>query len=1572
MTNRDLLKENTLDTKRRELSARAQEVAGLEDIRDNVIKPRRDSVEKFLTEQVAPAVGAPFRALAERYPQQAQALGQSPIVQNLLTGLGAYSRYVVEPSAELGGRIFSDAFMALPDIARGQAPLSRTPEFIRAVGKKAGKSDLLTAAADATAEIRYSRDSYFLGERVLGSLVFDPLNFLPVGGAFKALPKAAGQAIIATTADRAAMKLGIIPDRRGLIGKALTLNNSSVANYTEGLAADTVASFALPHIMKTAAPEVTLYGQLKDFTETSFENLYKGMRADRGTKARMQYIQGVFQKAKILDRIDETMLPEDIVTTVVRASQEWVRRETGQLYTEKVITLPTGAPKSFTGKALKGLGTEAPTETRRMTPDVFNAELAAGVEAKDPIWLAIRDAQTLPTAKERMAAELKLRDMGVRVQEQGMTKLPNPWYRMNQRIRSEFSVLWLTLNPGWHIGNYSTNMLALGLEGGFDTATRTGAGQVKQGMWSTAKLMGIKTEVPRAVSYSELQGIRSLEQQATFGQVMQSTAEDVQLRNLLQTSSNDTIIESFLRQIQAATGGKQSTVESFIPKPGRDLINALRAAGSTNENSAKRALFEAVVREVDQKNLRSALAGAGYVGVQADNVINLVVQHGREGALKRLGAGAYDAADLIDWGKLNPVVHGHLKAELEAVRATKIKAGESGILTADDVRPVLQKVRGITAERGQVLRKLAAPTGTFDDIADLGEEAVARVTATIQGRTDLGPTEVAAALKSMAGHNHTLAREREMSLVAQKFERSVVPYMQSVAHGKVARKFSDEAKDMREYVQLHHFMIQERHIERVQQLANAGRYDEIARENSLYYLQAEKLFSHYEKAFTTWEKEFEVALEKAGAPIASVAEARAVAATMPPITAATSPTEVGAKSVGGWAFNTDRETLAKIIQEAGLPREVVPGVEPTAAGMARYQYARHVEDIDTAIGNLRNPALTAPPKAQELAKVRRALEGSRTLTQQQAVTRTEEALFNYGLNTNMDFAFNHIAPFPFWSTRTLLSMALRVGLNPQNMARTARLAKLWWEDSKDKPRSAFMAEKVYTMPDGTEILIRPYTLFVPMGRPALELIHEGSDPNETVGWQDITKALKQMSGLNPYFYTELALGHVFGTEASGFGVFRSPEQMVKDLVPQQRVVRGLVGQLPEGAKFLEEGPLNVITKFSPADKYRFVYTIRDAVRTNELSGEQAEIMLQSISDGAPTDEAYVYIARAMRDDSKRLFGMMTPKGPLPGAFFGTAIVPIRVTQKEAREVFNKYFEVDENGIPKLDALQKEAIRKEWKHLFVGRSFLPPADLPAEGKLYETWQDTADYWHQVEQASDQRLDSQEQIDRTHVGKAWIDATQEINSVFKAKKLGWHNPSDGTGSFPSAAISTDERNKFNTALGKKSRPEHPLDVGYQNFVSILADPDFHDANTGEPKYNELNAAIDAYNGTASPEQKKYNKQRLERDRTKKERAYFKAREDTKPYWEAWKTLPENLGMAYQVYQAKRSKNTEEANMLAAFDPYVRLAIKMVTKRREYLAKSDPTIRHALAEFWSTGPEAIMNRKLAAARGEIPSID
>lgn len=486
----------------------------------------------------------------------------------------------------------------------------------------------------------------------------------------------------------------------------------------------------------------------------------------------------------------------------------------------------------------------------------------------------------------------------------------------------------------------------------------------------------------------------------------------------------------------------------------------------------------------------------------------------------------------------------------------------------------------------------------------------------------------------------------------------------------------------------------------------------------------------------------------------------------------------------------------------------------------------------------------------------------------EAVRTMENDYFNYSTRNNIDWLMSTLSPYPFWQSRFCVHFATRCLDNPKQMNAFILLVKKWSDSTKDLPSFLMSSPISLSLPDGGEVRFSPYQFFFPLGYGISSIERYSDQANDAV---DAIAQIQDMVGgyLMPYWEIAASLvGNNLGlpvTKSRGTGLARQPVEVIKDIVPQLKLLREFMSVNSHTTKWAVDHGLT-----TEGEQAQVVRTIGDALNSGELTNQvEAQEAIDSIYDGNPNALALKYwsktLGRKATSDIPRYAGL-----------------PLSYWASDSKKTWavQQILYPEEGDLLAPDA-QKELL-KQYPGLDIVRGNIVPAGLDV--KQEKRWKAAREYYVLVDKAKESR-DSQltklqQRFDNPEIGATVTGAeyrSQRTNIL--QQFYGSIDTASMRASELGAPITREQRDAFWKEVGRKVYPRHPLEDVVEEYYRIEAQD--YEMPDGSMDWDSYFRDRKSYMDNLAPWIKSWLEKYLT-DPTRPDADYIKTQKIVEKYW------------------------------------------------------------------------------------------
>jgi len=553
----------------------------------------------------------------------------------------------------------------------------------------------------------------------------------------------------------------------------------------------------------------------------------------------------------------------------------------------------------------------------------------------------------------------------------------------------------------------------------------------------------------------------------------------------------------------------------------------------------------------------------------------------------------------------------------------------------------------------------------------------------------------------------------------------------------------------------------------------------------------------------------------------------------------------------------------------------------------------------------------------------------------EGIRTAEGDLFNYGMRTNLDWALSTLMPYPFWPTRFALNFGIRACENPRQLNALVVLMNQWQQQAEDLPGFLMASPLKITMPDGTQLRFSPFQWLFPLGYTGFSFMRYGDQVDDLA---DALHNIQDFTGgyLFPTWELLAGLTSQFGApfyESRGVGVARDPYEVLRDFVPQLRLLRGSMGVSPWVAKNALEHHL-----VPDRDIMLAVRAIGEAVNEGEITPEQGDKAAEALYDRRPDPIALQYLSKSAskiwQTDLARYMGL-----------------PISLWRPEQQESFRlQQLMYNKNEAPVRQEMQ-QGLEALYPGMEVIRGNLVPAGLRKREE--EEWKASREYYQSVENAKalrDEELtELQAAFDNPQIG-ATVSPNEYISrrrSIYD-RYLGGVRTSNVRADELGAPITSEQREEFWRRVGRQVWPSDVVSDYVEKYYQIEAD--LYPSSTGDIDWEEFFKAKEGFLASLPLWLRQLIEETLDNP-SAPDYDYRMALKVTKPYWSLKDVLisrdEELYDLAEQIsYYDVVDRNI--AKVLRQNPRYVRME-RDLKVNRERMRRANPQLEAALQRYW-----------------------
>ena len=552
---------------------------------------------------------------------------------------------------------------------------------------------------------------------------------------------------------------------------------------------------------------------------------------------------------------------------------------------------------------------------------------------------------------------------------------------------------------------------------------------------------------------------------------------------------------------------------------------------------------------------------------------------------------------------------------------------------------------------------------------------------------------------------------------------------------------------------------------------------------------------------------------------------------------------------------------------------------------------------------------------------------------------SQYALFNYASRTNVDWAMSTLMPYPYWQTRFILHWATRCIDHPSQFNALVVLMKHWGEATKDLPTFLMASPIKLDLPDGSQVRFSPSMYFFPLSYTGLEVLRYGDQINDLV---DGMAMLQDFVGGYMYPTVEMAMGLMSysfdapGYRSRGIGVAKNPTEIVKDILPQLKLLRGALGHNPSAVRWGLEHNM-----FTETDIAMAIRAMGDALNSGELTDVEAvKDAIRDLQDRRPNPLALKYLGQMLQrrlwTDSARYSGIPASKW--------------YPEQQNTHQLMQLLYPDD--STPPAPDVQRQLLAA-YPGLEVTRGVTVPAGLNRSQE--DRWQASKRYYDTVDAARQQFLvdDMKELMDdfespepgATISASDFIGRRRSLYDQYRGVIL----EARSSAARNNAPIETDDRELFWREVGRPVWPKHPLDELVDQYYEIEA-VNFPGTTAQETDWQAFFTAREDFMALLAPWEKKWLEDYLEGSDLP-DAAFRAAQKTVRPYWairDALIAKDPNLKNLLKQLEYWTRVDPAMAEMYANH-PTIKRFNSMVSALRRNMRLENVAIEAALVKWW-----------------------
>lgn len=582
------------------------------------------------------------------------------------------------------------------------------------------------------------------------------------------------------------------------------------------------------------------------------------------------------------------------------------------------------------------------------------------------------------------------------------------------------------------------------------------------------------------------------------------------------------------------------------------------------------------------------------------------------------------------------------------------------------------------------------------------------------------------------------------------------------------------------------------------------------------------------------------------------------------------------------------------------------------------------------------------PSHLNVSDVRTMHNSINSYAAREGVRTAENDLFNYGMRTNLDYLASTLMPYPFWSMKFALHWGARLIDNPSQFNALAILMKTWQEESKDLPFFAMTSPVKLDLPDGSQVRFSPFTWFFPLGYAGMDILRYGDQANNYV---DAVAAIQDFAGgyMFPTWEMGIALGSEFdvpGFQTRGAGIARDPTEIIRDIIPQTRQLRGLLSFSPAGVKWSLEHNI-----FTEAEINTAIYAIGDALNSGELDDiPDAEAAIQALLDRRPHPLALKYLSkslqRGLQTGSARYMGLPVSRW-----------YPEQQGTWQVRQLLNPR----ESRPPAPEV--RQSIINAYPGIEVVRGKVTPTGLDRNQE--KEWKASQEYFRTIDAARTRWLEDDmgtltDKFENPQKGdtmspEQFMEFRRELYSKFGAATDQARMRADDLG----APLDRDDRERFWRSVGRPVWPRHLLDDILDEYYSIEVD-NFPGTINLDTDWQAFFNARESFFMSLIPWQRAWLEDFIN-DPSKPDAEFRRAQDKARKYWAVREMLKEDNPALKEMLEWIEYYDVAEQDMVEIFTrtPTYRRFTRLLKTMRESMRRDDPELDAVLVKYWGLSP-------------------
>ena len=640
-------------------------------------------------------------------------------------------------------------------------------------------------------------------------------------------------------------------------------------------------------------------------------------------------------------------------------------------------------------------------------------------------------------------------------------------------------------------------------------------------------------------------------------------------------------------------------------------------------------------------------------------------------------------------------------------------------------------------------------------------------------------------------------------------------------------------------------------------------------------------------------------------------------------------------------FKTDASQFEAVFKQHGLDPDIMTGKKGIQmSDMVELWKSQELKSLNTArnqtLLNWESRMKETFPEYLTASDMQKLHNAAKHYSYREGVRTMENDYFNYGTRNNIDFLMSTVSPYPFWQTRFVMHFATRILDNPKQLNAMFILVNKWSDATKDLPSFLMSSPINLTLDDGGQVRFSPYQFFFPLGY-GITSITKYSDQAQDAG--DAISQIQDMVGgyLMPYWEIEMGLASNFGmpfSKSRGTGMARQPAEVIKDIVPQLKLLRGFMGFSPAATEWAYKHDM-----FTEGEIVQTVRAIGDALNSGELTDKAAaQEAVNALYDRRSNSIAIKYLNKVLQGklitDSARYMGM-----------------PISYWSPESQRTW----EAQKTLYPENTSPPDPEVRKKLLDAYPGleiiRGNIVPAGLNKDQE--KRWKAAREYYATSEIAGQERDDKLTQLQSdfdtpalgaTVTAAEYMDRRKRIYSEY----YGSLQVAQARAAQLGAPISAEDREAFWLEVGRKIFPRHPLDDVIEQYFSIESAD--YIAPDGGADWEGFFADRESFMAELAPWVRKWLEKYLDNPE-RPDYDYLQAQKLTRDYWnlkQAMITRDPDLEYIMQNIEYWGRVNQEVAAIFKKAPKYKSYS-KTLELLRKRMRKQNPELNAALVKYW-----------------------